>query len=429
MKAMARWAAAVAAILVIGSLAHAADWPQWRGPDRTGAIEGGPALADAWPKEGPVKVWESEPLQCGSPGGCASPVVADGRVYVYATEQKDGKKTEGVLCLDAATGKTLWKVEGPSETENGSSTIAVSGGRCYGLGDDSAYCLDAKTGKEVWKVKCAGGNGSPLVEDGLVVVMADELTAFDAVQGVFAWTQPAVKGGNNSPAVWRSGRKKYVIYNNNTTRQIACVGLADGKVLWTVAGGGSESTPAVSGDILVIATDKAGLAAYQLGLAKPQEIWNLPDLKTVGASPVISKGRVYATAGGKNICVDLRKGTVIWEGPNGGDYYNSPIVAGDRLFAPSQNGLFQMIRAGTDKYEELAGTKDLGIGTCTTPVVVDGKLYVRHSKGVACYDLTKGPAAPDAAPAPAAAPVAPAGGSPSAPGMPQGQTPASTPQK
>lgn len=407
MKAMARWAAAVAAILVLVSLAHAADWPQWRGPDRTGASEGGPALADAWPKEGPVKVWESEPLQSGSPGGCASPVVADGRVYLYATEQKDGKKTEIVLCLDAATGKTLWKVQGPSHTENSSSTIAVSGGRCYGLGDESAYGLDAATGKEIWKVKCAGGNGSPLVEDGLVVVMTDELTAFDAVQGVFAWTQPAVKGGDNSPAVWRSGRKKYVIYNNNATRQIACVDLADGKVLWMVAGGGGESTPAVSGDIMVVATDKAGFVAYQLGLAKPQEIWNLADLKTVGASPVIYKGRVYATAGGKNVCVDLQKGTVIWEGASGGDYYNSPIIAGDRLFAPSQ-GLFQMIRAGTDKYEELARAKDLGVGPCTTPVVVDGKLYVRHDKGVACYDLTKGPAAPDAAPVPAAAPVAPA---------------------
>jgi outer membrane protein assembly factor BamB len=427
---MSRLAAAVAAILVIGSLAHAADWPQWRGPDRTGAIEGGPALADAWPKEGPVKVWESEPLQCGGPGGCASPVVADGRMYVYATEQKDGKKTEVVLCLDAATGKTLWKVQGPSKTENGSSTIAVSGGRCYGLGDESAYCLDAATGKEIWKVRCAGGNGSPLVEDGLVVVMADELTAFDAVQGVFAWTQPAVKGGNNSPVVWRSGRKKYVIYNNNGTRQIACAGLADGKVLWTVAGGGSESTPAVSGDILVVATDKAGLTAYQLGLAKPQEIWNMPDLKTVGASPVISKGRVYATAAGKNVCVDLQKGTVIWEGPNGGDYYNSPIISGDRLFAPSQSGLFQMIRAGTDKYEELASAKDLGVGPCTTPVVVDGKLYVRHEKGVACYDLTKGPAAPAAPVAPAPAPAAsqaspaaaPAPAAPQAsPAAPQGQ--------
>jgi len=59
--------------------------------------------------------------------------------------------------------------------------------------------------------------------------------------------------------------------------------------------------------------------------------------------------------------------------------------------------LFQMIRAGTDTYEELASTKDLGIAACTTPVVADGKLYVRHDKGVACYDLTKGPAAPPAA--------------------------------
>jgi len=415
--------AAVVAASLVASLAHAADWPQWRGPDRTGAIEGGPALAVSWPKEGPVKVWESEPIQCGAPGGCASPVVADGRVYLYATEQKDGKKSEFVLCLDAATGKTLWKVQGPSNTENGSSTIAVSGGRCYGLGDGSAYCLDAATGKEVWKVKCAGGNGSPLVEDGLVVVMTDELTAFDAVQGVFAWMQPAVKGGDNSPALWRSGGKKYVIYNNNATGKIACVDLKSGKVLWTAGGGGGESTPAVSGDTLVVATEKFGLVAFKLSLGGPEPIWSLPGLKTAGASPVLYKGRVFATAGGKNVCADLLTGALIWEGPNGGDYYNSPIVAGDRMFAASQENLFQMIRAGTDKYEELARTGGLAVGPCTTPIVVDGKLYVRHEKGVACYDLTKGPAAPAAASQASPAAPAPAGGtaatpSPAAPAPP-----------
>jgi len=401
-RATWRWAAAVAAILVIVSLAHAADWPQWRGPDRTGAIEGGPVLVASWPKEGPVKVWESEPLQCGSPGGFASPVVADGRVYVYATENKDGKKTEGVLCLDAATGKTLWKTQGPSNTEAGSSTICVSGGRCYGLGDESAYCLDARTGKEVWKVKCAGGSGSPLVEDGLVVVMTDELTAFDAVKGVFAWTQPAVKGGENSPVIWLSGGKKYVIYNNNTTGNIACVGLADGKLLWKVGGGGGESTPAVSGDTLVVATAGIGLVAYKLSLGGPEPIWSLPNLKTSGASPIIFKGRVYATAGGKCVCVDLQKGTVIWEGAKVGDDYNSPVIAGDRMFAVSADRGLQVIKTGSDKFEPLAAVKDLDIGPCMTPVIVDGKLYVRHEEGVACYDLTKGPAAPASPPAPAA---------------------------
>ena len=401
MKAMACLSAAVAATLVIASLAaavHAADWPQWRGPDRSGASEGGPALAEAWPAGGPVKVWESEPINGGDAGGgCGSPVVADGRVYLYANDQKDGKKTETVFCLGATDGKTLWKVQGPSEATGGSGTIAVSGGRCYGLGDGSAYCLDAATGKEVWRVACAGGSGSPLVEDGLVVVMTDELTAFDALQGFFAWTQPAVKGGDNSPVLWRSGGKKYVIYNNNASDKIACVALTDGKVLWTADGGGSESTPAVSGDILVVATVQSGLVAYKLSAAKPEELWRLPNLHTAGASPVISKSRVYAAAGGKNVCVDLLTGALVWEGKNGGDYYNSPIVAGGCLFVPSQVRLFQMIRAGTDTYEELASTKDLGIAACTTPVVADGKLYVRHDKGVACYDLTKGPAAPPAA--------------------------------
>ena len=54
-------------LATVAAYVGAADWPQWRGPERSGVTSGGPPLANSWPKAGPVKLWESEFI----PGGRA----------------------------------------------------------------------------------------------------------------------------------------------------------------------------------------------------------------------------------------------------------------------------------------------------------------------------------------------------------------------
>src|SRR5438094_5037896 len=74
-----------------------ADWSRFRGPNGSGIAEG------ELPKIDPKKpLWKVE-----IPGrGVSSPIVVGGKVFVQ-TASKDGK-TRTLLCLDAATGKTLW---------------------------------------------------------------------------------------------------------------------------------------------------------------------------------------------------------------------------------------------------------------------------------------------------------------------------------
>lgn len=88
MASVARWMGAV--VLCYAGLAAAeapqpADWPQWRGPNRDGMASNSPKLLDAWPKEGPPLLWKSEWIPACEEGGCSSPVVADGKVFIYAT--------------------------------------------------------------------------------------------------------------------------------------------------------------------------------------------------------------------------------------------------------------------------------------------------------------------------------------------------------
>src|SRR5687767_14334266 len=60
--------------------AFASDWPEWRGPNRNGAAPTSPPLISALPTLGLKPAWKSENLPSG---GWGSPIVADGRVYLF----------------------------------------------------------------------------------------------------------------------------------------------------------------------------------------------------------------------------------------------------------------------------------------------------------------------------------------------------------
>ncbi len=84
----------------LGALAWAADWPQWRGPNRDG-ISSETGLLDTWPKGGPPLVWKIQ----GLGEGYSSPAIAGGRLFIQGQQGDE----EYVLAFDAATGKQLWR--------------------------------------------------------------------------------------------------------------------------------------------------------------------------------------------------------------------------------------------------------------------------------------------------------------------------------
>src|SRR2546426_8173173 len=94
-------ASAVAGVSVCGAV-RASDWPQFRGPDRTG-LSKETGLLKSWPAEGPRLLWKAE--KCGE--GHAAPSVASGRVYGMGLRGQD----EVVWALDASTGKEAWSTK------------------------------------------------------------------------------------------------------------------------------------------------------------------------------------------------------------------------------------------------------------------------------------------------------------------------------
>ena len=90
-----------AATVTCGSLvATAADWPQWRGPQRTG-ISTETGLLQEWPAGGPKLLWRVNNI--GS--GFSTPSVIGDRIYLLSNE---GVANEYVRALNASDGKQAW---------------------------------------------------------------------------------------------------------------------------------------------------------------------------------------------------------------------------------------------------------------------------------------------------------------------------------
>ena len=96
-----RWLIGVAALIFAVPLA--ADWPQWRGPNRDGVTRDFVA-----PTTWPATLKETWKMTVGE--GHSSPVTSEGRIYVLARQGED----EVVLCLEAPTGKQLWRASYPA---------------------------------------------------------------------------------------------------------------------------------------------------------------------------------------------------------------------------------------------------------------------------------------------------------------------------
>ena len=158
----------------------AADWPQWRGPQRNG-ISAETGLLAEWPKEGPRLVWQVKDI--GS--GYSTPSVVGDRLYLLSNQ---GTDNEFVQALEAKDGKRVWsqrigKVGNPDQQPNypaARSTPTVDGEWLFAFGSDGDLaCLERATGKVRWQKnvrKDYGGqpgiwaySESPLVDGEAVV--------------------------------------------------------------------------------------------------------------------------------------------------------------------------------------------------------------------------------------------------------------------
>jgi len=125
--------------LLLPLAVRAADWPQWRGPNRDG-VWSETGILQTFPAEG-LKVRWRAPVG----PGWSSPVVAQGRVYLTDMRLEKPRAWERIQCLKESTGKLLWSREPelvsypdwafiPEHGGGPAATPIVEAGRIYSLG-------------------------------------------------------------------------------------------------------------------------------------------------------------------------------------------------------------------------------------------------------------------------------------------------------
>ena len=402
---------ALAALLSAGP-AGAADWPQWRGPERSGISPESSDWPAGWP---PRKLWSRN---VGA--GCTSPVIADGRIYVMGwkgTGRGNPVGTDTVQCLDARTGRTLWKQSyrcryqgrfrtGDTRQYGGpSSTPAYDAAakRLYTLSiDGDLRCWDAARGRPVWTENLYdehkalrrpdvgkgrrdyGFTSSPLVRGGVVVVEVGAgqgtVMAFDKATGRRRWAS-ALKGpaGHTAGPVPMTVRGIPCLATLTLTKLV--VMRADkgneGKTLaeypWRTDYACSIATPAVAAGRVVLTSsyNRKRTELVEVSPGRAVRKWQ-SRYHALVSTPVVHKGRVYVVHRQLH-CLDLATGKLKWRGGSFG-HGSCLVSAGDDKLIAFGNGRLALVDASpsASKYRELARVDRVVPKTCYPQVALAG---------------------------------------------------------
>ena len=471
--------AAVALCAWFTTTLRADDWTQFRGPNASGVSSENLPLPTKFSIKENV-VWS---VKLGK--GIACPIIANGRAFTTALE---GKDTFAIYAYKEETGKQLWRTtyktgklpDITSPNQHASCTPCTDGDRVYvHFSTLGLLCLDARSGKKLWRKKLPlpayllgwGAANSPIIyEDKVIFNLDDDLSpymiALDRYTGKVKWRRPRPEmlGGYAVPVLCKAnGRTDVVVagsgkmkgYDPNTGKPLwscnsllrtimtspvvvkdriymSCQSYGDtNRVLkfallqWRDTDQDGKLSKAEVGPDFADKFDKGdknkdGLlvddeidAAFQSpnnmvgggniiqeikgggkgDVTKTHLLWNVTNRSPSNiASPLVVDGRMFMVKkGGISACFDVnKKGKKIWSRKrirNLGNYYASPIAGDGKIFVTGENGYIVVLKQGS-KLKVLA-KNDIGESCTATPAIANGRIYVRSLNHLYCFGLKK----------------------------------------
>jgi outer membrane protein assembly factor BamB len=331
--------------------------------------------------------------------GHGSPTVVSERIYLPTADP--ATQSQSVLCLDRRSGRLIWQTEvhgngaDPGKHSNSSaasSTIACDGERLYinflnrGAVHTTALSIN---GKVLWQQKVCdfvthqGFASSPVLHESLVLVSGDNrgggtIAALDRDTGRIVWSEPRPKLPNyTTPAILQvDGRTQMVVAGCNL---ITSIDPLTGKKLWEINGSTEECVvTAVTDGVRVfvsggwprnhtvaVRADGSGTIAWQ------------NNARVYVPSMVVKAGHLYAVMdAGFAVCWKGDTGEELWKERLGGDFFASPVMADDRIYAVNVGGKAFVFEAKPAGFKLLAQNQ-LGNQAYASPVICGGRIYLR----------------------------------------------------
>ncbi len=408
------------------ALLSGADWPEWRGPARTG-VSGETGLPAAWSPAGENLAWKA-PY-----GGRSSPVVFGDRLYLQNSSGAGPSLQERLMAFNADTGKLLWEHKynlftsdvPPHRIAWASPAVDTATGNVFAFSGNGLLMSLSPAGKLLWERSLAeefgmwtthGGRVSSPVIDGNQLIVSG-LT--------FLWGQHA--GGahryvsfdkSDGQTIWLSapeGRPTDTIYANpfiadvSGTRMLFSGGsdgamhaikVANGEGIWNwkVSQRGLNTAALMVGSDIIVSHSEENLGTSEMGmiaavpaaskgtLTDKDARWIVRGVQPGYASPVSDGERLYALDnGGVLFAFDVKTGKQLWQQTLGTIAKASPVLADGKLYIGTENtgdagGKFFIIRPHADKAEILdqdwLGTPQKSELIIASPIVARGRVYV-----------------------------------------------------
>jgi outer membrane protein assembly factor BamB len=422
-------------VLLIGGVvacalpAFGTDWPQWRGPFFNGSTDER-GLPVSWSKTENV-AWVS-PLP--GPSG-ATPVIANGRVFVSATIK--GTPEFVALCFDAKTGKELWRKPAGSDPRkfarnNMASPSPVTDGKSvfFLYGNGMLLGLDAD-GKELWSRSIEkeygnlalqyGYSNSPVLYEGrlyITVIRRDRpyrnppadgpldsfILALDPATGKTLWKQPRKTNAFDEGMETYSTLMPFV--RNGKTELLMTGGdfitahdPATGQELWRFEHWhekvrDSRVIPSlVTGEGLIFGSRHKHNPVFALepptGGGPARIVWEFAAAAPDCSTPLFYDGRLYVFDGLKRkvvTCLDPKTGKTFWQGKLNArsQWWSSPTAADGKLYLISENGEIVVLQAGGDEFKVLFEMQIQEPLIQSSIPIAGGHLFIRTAENLYC---------------------------------------------
>ncbi|MCH7557532.1 MAG: PQQ-like beta-propeller repeat protein [Planctomycetes bacterium] len=424
--------------IIIGILLNiqvfAADWPQWRGPNRDGV----------WREKGIVQKFEEKQLpirwRVKISNGYSGPTVAKGRVYI-TDRLTSPTAVERVHCFDAMTGEGIWSHTYECKYTRGKTVgypngpraaVTINEGRAYSLGTmGHLLCFDAAKGYVLWskdlyteykiRMPIWGIAASPLVEDNLVILQIGGgdnacLVAFDKVTGEEKWQALGDRASYSAPIIIeQAGKRVLVCWTGDS---VAGLDPMTGKLHWQHPFTPSKmvlniATPVfengylfVSGfydGSLLLKVNPNKLAVEKVWRRKGRNEKNTDSLHCCISTAVLQGDYIYGVDSyGELRCLDMKTGDRIWESLDAvpkDRWSNIHMVRHeDKIWMFNERGELIISKLSPAGFHEISRAKLIEPtkgqlnqrgGVCWShPAFAYKHIYIRNDEELVCADLS-----------------------------------------
>jgi outer membrane protein assembly factor BamB len=403
-------------ILFSISVAHAENWPQWRGPSGNG-FSTEKNLPAKWTTEENVAWKLAMPQWSGS-----TPIIWRDRIFLNVAEGND----LFLWCVDRTKGAMLWKkllgsgnvkmrkqnMSSPSPVTDGKNVYVMTGTgilKAFDFAGTELWMRDVQKEYGAFGLNWGYASSPLLFEDSLYVQVLHGMRTDDPsyvmrinrTSGKTVWKvdrpTAAIRESPDAyttPALLRYGKATEIVITGGD-----CVTGHDpetGKELWRANGLNPDNDPSyrivaspiIFNEIVYAPSRVRPLLALKAGgrgdISTSHLLWstvNGPDVPTP-----VTDGKYFYIVNDRGImwCLDAKTGTEFYgqQRLKPGTYSGSLVLADDKLYITNEEGLTTVIKAGA-KFEVIA-ENPLNDYCLSSPAISDGQIFIRTATNLYC---------------------------------------------